>query len=202
MYSFKRLKMKIGFDVNTGIILLSSSSIIIIITLTSFSSDLDQKDGKFAIAQAQTSATFNLETLGTPLYHSNSVKMISQRVIDTEEIPKIEVSIIGKGTMAGIGNVTNIGTFIETYKTNKIIFGEGKGMITAGNGSNNSISWKSYDVGKINSDKSENYHGIMFFIGNNSSSNGSLRFLDNTAALYTSSVDTNGSTVRQIWQWK
>jgi hypothetical protein len=58
--------------------------------------------------------------------------MTALRVIDVGEVPKTEVSIIEKGTMVGIGNVTNIGTFVATYKTNRIIFGEGKGIITLG----------------------------------------------------------------------
>lgn len=50
--------------------------------------------------------------------------------------------------VADIGNVTNIGTFIETYKTNKIIFGEGKGLMTTENGGD-IISWVSYDKGSL-----------------------------------------------------
>lgn len=53
------------------------------------------------------------------------------------------------------------------------------------------------------SDKNESYHDIMFFLGgSNASSNGKLGFLINTTALYTTSVSVNGSTFRQIWQWK
>jgi hypothetical protein len=104
------------------------------------------------------------------------------RVIDVE-VPKTEMSIIEKGTMVGIGNVTDVGTFVATYKTNRIIFGEGKGIITVGNGisGNDTISWTSHDIGRINSDRSENYHGIMFFLGSNSTSSiGKLGFLSNS----------------------
>jgi hypothetical protein len=63
---------------------------------------------------------------------------------------------------------------------------EGKGMITAGNGINGNytIGWTSHDIGKINFDRSVNYHGIMFFLGsnNNTSSIRKLGFLSNTAA--------------------
>ena len=94
-------------------------------------------------------------------------------------------------------------------KPKKIIFGEGKGIITAensgsGGDSSDIITWTSHDIGKINSDRSENHHGIMFFIGGSSdiSSNGKLGFLNNTASLYRTSVSANGTTFRQIWQWK
>ncbi|HET7284625.1 MAG TPA: hypothetical protein VFI70_08060 [Nitrososphaeraceae archaeon] len=199
--------MKVCFRANTWLILLL---FIVIVALTLFSSssgDLTRKSAEFASAQTQTSdATIDLRgILGTPLYHSNNAKITALRVIDVGEVPKTEVSIIEKGTMVGIGNVTNIATFIEIYKTNKIVFSEGKGMITAGNGiaGDDTITWTSHDIGKINSDKSENYHGIMFFLGgNNTSSIGKLGFLSNTAALYTTSVANNGTTLRQIWQWK
>lgn len=203
--------MKVRFRVNTWLVLLLLLSFIVIVALTLFSSssgDVTQKSVEFAGAQTQTSdANIDLRgILGTPLYHSNNTKITALRVIDVAEVPKTEVSIIEKGTMVGIGNVTNIATFIEIDKTNKIIFSEGKGMITAGNdiGGGDTITWTSHDIGKINSDKSENYHGIMFFLGggnNNTSSIGKLGFLSNTAALYTTSVANNGTTVRQIWQW-
>ncbi len=200
------MNMKVCFGASTRLALLL---FIVITTITLFSSigDISKIAGNFASVQSQTNdTTIDLRTmLGTPLYHSNNTKITSQRVIDVGEVPKTEVSIIEKGTMVGIGNVTNIATFIEIYKTNKIIFSDGKGIITAGNGigGNDTIGWTSHDIGKINSDRSENYHGIMFFLGsNNTSSIGKLGFLGNTAALYTTSVGSNGTTLRQIWQWK
>ena len=122
-----KMKVKIWFRANTVAILLLLFIVIVIIitaTLTSFSSDLIQKSSKFASAQVQTNnnnaTTINLrEILGTPLYHSNSGKITALRVIDVGEVPKTEVSVMERGTMVGIGNVTNIGTFIETYKPTK-----------------------------------------------------------------------------------
>lgn len=121
-----KMKVKIWFRANTVAILLLLFIVIVIIitaTLTSFSSDLIQKSSKFASAQVQTNnnnaTTINLrEILGTPLYHLNSGKITALRVIDVGEVPT-EVSVMERGTMVGIGNVTNIGTFIETYKPTK-----------------------------------------------------------------------------------
>jgi hypothetical protein len=199
------MNMKVCFGASTCLAFL----FIVTANLTLFSSicGISQIAGNFASAQTQTNnATIDLRTiLGTPLYHSKNTMITSQRVIDVGEVPKTGVSIIEKGTMVGMGNVTNIATFIETYKTNKIIFSDGKGIITAGNGisGNDTIGWTSHDVGKINSDRSENYHGLMFFLGsNNTSSIGRLGFLSNTAALYATYVASNGTTLRQIWQWK
>lgn len=180
------------------------SFVVIIIILTSFSDDFIKKAYKFTSAQSTYNNTINLEqTLGTPLYHSSNSKLISLRVIDTSENLQTESTVMEKGIMTGIGNVSNIGTFIETYKTNKIVYGQGKGIISSEkNGNNDLITWKSYDIGTINPDRSKIYHGIIFFIYDNTYSNNSMRLLDNTAALYTTKVDTNGSTLRQMWQWK
>jgi hypothetical protein len=126
--------MKVCFKARRWLILLL---FIVIVTSTLFSSsdDIAQKAGKFASARTQTSnAAIDLKgMLGTPLYHSNNAKMTALRVIDVE-VPRTEMSIMEKGSMLGIGNVTNVGTFIATYKTNRIIFGDGKGIITVGNG--------------------------------------------------------------------
>jgi hypothetical protein len=77
--------------------------------------------------------------------------------------------------MVGIGYVTNIGTFLETNKSDKTISGQGKGIITNTDG--DLVMWTSYDLGQINSDKSEIYRGIIFF---DAVSKGKLDFLNNT----------------------
>jgi hypothetical protein len=99
--------------------------------------------------------------------------------------------------MVGIGYVTNIGTFLETNKSDKTISGQGRGIITTTDG--DLVMWTSYDLGQINSDKSEKYRGIIFF---DAVSKGKLDFLNNTVGLYASDVGSNGSSFRQIWQWK
>lgn len=133
----------------------------------------------------------------TPLYRSNSGNVTSINNLNDTELPETEVTFTENGTIIGIGNVTNIGTFLETHKSDNIIIGQGKGSIITDNGE--FINWTSYDLGEIALNKAEKYRGIIFF---NALSEGSLDFLNNTIGLYTSDVPNNGSSLRQIWQWK
>ena len=99
--------------------------------------------------------------------------------------------------MPQIGSVTNVGKFLETYNSNETIFGQGKGTITTKEG--DAVSWLSYDLGQMKSDKSQKYRGIIFF---NTGSKGQFEFLNNTIGLYTTTVGADGSSLRQIWTWK
>jgi hypothetical protein len=146
---------------------------------------------------AQVTVPNNTEISVSPLYHSNIGKVTSIKILNVTGFPRTEVSFTENGTMVDIGNVTNIGTFLETNKSDKSISGQGKGIIATTDG--DLVMWTSYDLGQINSDKSEKYRGIIFF---DAVSRGKLDFLNNTVGLYTSDVGSNGSSLRQIWQWK
>ena len=146
---------------------------------------------------AQVTVPNDTEISLTPLYHSNIGKVTSIKILNVTGFPRTEVSFTENGTMVGIGYVTNIGTFLETNKSDKAISGQGKGIITTTDG--DLVMWTSYDLGQINSDKSEIYRGIIFF---DAVSEGKLDFLNNTVGLYTSDVGSNGSSLRQISQWK
>ena len=54
----------------------------------------------------------------TPFYESNVGKIIGQRIVGTANgTPQIEHSIIENGTLKGVGNVTNLGTWISDLKS-------------------------------------------------------------------------------------
>ena len=79
-------------------------------------------------------------TLVNPFYQAKIAKVVSQRVLDTSEgSPQVELSTIQNGIIKGVGNVTNLATWINTLKSDKIIYGAGKGVITAENGE--MITW-------------------------------------------------------------
>lgn len=133
-----------------------------------------------------------------PLYESIAGKLTGIRILNDTKLHKTEVSFTENGTMSVIGNVTNTGTFLETFRSNETIFGQGRGIImSTGNGE--FINWTSYDLGQISPDKSERYRGIILF---DALSNGTFDFLNNTIGLYTTDVGSNGSSMRQIWLWK
>ncbi|MGB8100348.1 MAG: hypothetical protein WCE96_01585, partial [Nitrososphaeraceae archaeon] len=79
---------------------------------------------------AQVTVPNDTEISLSPLYHSIIGKVTSIKILNVTGFPRTEVSFTENGTMVGIGNVTNIGTFLETNKSDKSISGQGKGIIT------------------------------------------------------------------------
>ena len=69
--------------------------------------------------------------IGDLLYSTNNGNVTNVRILDTTDPIKTEVSFVEKGIINGTIQVTNQGTYIETYLSNDIIRGEGKGIIIA-----------------------------------------------------------------------
>ena len=61
--------------------------------------------------------------------------------------PKIEQSIIENGALKGVGNVTNIETWTNTFKSPTIVYGVGQGIITTSDGQD-MATWTGYDIGR------------------------------------------------------
>ena len=146
-------------------------------------------------------------TLGNPFYEGTSARLLSQRVLGTtsEGLPQIELSTIQDATIKGVGNVTNQATWINTYKTPKIVYAEGKGVITAENGE--MATWIASDIGRPDDKGVITYRGLIFFNTANSSSSdgGKLAFLDNMEALFITQVNVTSSDRPQatkMWEWK
>ena len=120
-------------------------------------------------------------TLVNPFYQAKITKVISQRVLDTSTskgLPQVELSTIQNGIIRGVGNVTNLATWTNTLQSDKIIYGAGKGVITAGNGE--MITWVANDIGRSDENGVITYRGLTFFNSANSSSAGgrNLAFLN------------------------
>jgi len=96
---------------------------------------------------AQVAVPNDSEISVSPLYHSNTGKVTSIKILNVTGFPRTEVSFTENGTMVGIGYVTNIGTFLETNKSDKTISGQGKGIITTTDG--DIVMWTSYDLDKL-----------------------------------------------------
>ena len=131
-----------------------------------------------------------------PFYESNVWKLIGQAV-SNNAAPQVQVSIVENGTMKGVGNVTNLETWWDTYKTPTIINALGRGILTTKDGQ--MATWTAQDVGRINLNTGiTTYNGIMFF---NTNSTGSLAFLNNLAGLHITQTD-NSMRTTNIWEWK
>lgn len=156
-----------------------------------------------------------------PFYQSTSSNVTSMRIVDVSPSGVTqEVSFVEKAFMRNIGNVTNAVTFVDNITRDgriTIVHGAGKGIITTENG--DTISWNSYGLGLpagygnrnnndtsatiasggLNTDRITTYRGIAFF----STDSERLSFMNNVVGLYISQVnDENGSSWRQIWEWK
>jgi hypothetical protein len=84
----------------------------------------------------------------SPFYESKDGKIIGQRIVSTGNgtTPQIEVSVIENGTMKGVGNVTSLGTWTNTFRS-RINYGFGQGVITTADGQD-MATWTGYGVGK------------------------------------------------------
>jgi hypothetical protein len=132
----------------------------------------------------------------SPFYESKVWKLIGQAVSNSAA-PQVQVSIVENGTMKGVGNVTNLETWWDTYKTPTIINALGRGILTTKDGQ--MATWTAQDVGRINLNTGiTTYNGIMFF---NTNSTGSLAFLNNLAGLHITQTDSSMRTTN-IWEWK
>jgi hypothetical protein len=146
----------------------------------------------------QNSTNIDMIKIGDLLYSTNDGNVTNVRILDITNPIKTEVSFVEKGIINETIQVTNQGTYIETYLSNDIIRGEGKGIITANN--DEIVTWQAYDNGRLlDSNDSQIYHGIIFF---NSHSPGKLSFLDNKVGLYIIEIGDDGIYSRYIWEWR
>jgi hypothetical protein len=187
-------------------VLLSITSIMIVIEnvqaiTTTLSSVIPGDDNKTTImSNNNNNATTSLGLIAaSPFYEANVGKIIGQRIVSTGDgtTPEVEQSILENGTIKGVGNVTSLGTWTNTFRSPGISYGVGQGVITTTDG-RDMATWTAYDIGRSNTDGVIIYHGISFF---NTNPTGKLAFLKNLEALHTTEVDGNKQTTK-MWEWK
>jgi hypothetical protein len=150
-----------------------------------------------------------------PFYQSISGNLTSVRVVSASPSVVIqEVSFIDKAFMRDIGNVTNIGTFVDHIDPNNgtIVHGIGKGIITLENEGGDMITWNSYDLGLtsygngnatavgdgLDRETITTYRGIVF-----NANSERLSFMNNIVGLYmTQVINGNGSGLGKVWEWR
>jgi hypothetical protein len=141
-----------------------------------------------------------------PFYRKVDGNLTNIEIVETSPSVVVQkVSFSEIGFMRNIGNVSNIGTFVENVYDNGTLYGVGKGVITTENG--DKISWNAYDIGltAVNGngnndtggalpiDRMPTFRGIIFL----STVSENLSFMNNVVGLYIN--DENG---RQIWEWR
>ena len=122
--------------------------------------------------------------------------MVVRHVLNVIGNPQLEYSIIENGTITGVGNVTNIQTWIDTLRTPKVTYGEGKGVIITDNGQR--ATWTGYDIGQLQNNGSIVYKGITIF---NSDATEDIAFLNNLVGLHITIVEGDIQATK-IWKWQ
>jgi len=139
----------------------------------------------------------DLEVDMYPFYESESGKIIGQSVQSvSNNSPQIKQTIMENGIIKNVGNVTNVQTWVNTFKSPMVFFGVGKGIMSTGDGQ--IATWKGYDIGKSSNNSAITYHGITFFDTN---STGKMSFLKNLIGLHMTKVSGNKQSTK-IWEWK
>jgi hypothetical protein len=89
---------------------------------------------------------------------------LATRVLNVIGESQLEYSIVENGTITGTGNVTNTQTWINTLRTPKVIYGEGKGVMITDDGQR--ATWTGYNIGQLQNNGSIIYKGITIFNSN------------------------------------
>jgi hypothetical protein len=136
-------------------------------------------------------------TIGNLIYE-NKGEITSQTVL---EGPTVQTSFSSNGTILnGINSidVTEIGTYTTTPRSNGVVYGEGQGVITGKN--NEIVTWSSQEIGIITPEKKIKFNGSIFFRA--LSPIGNLTFLDNKMGMFTFEVDASKNTLTKVWDVK
>jgi hypothetical protein len=179
--------------------LISTVAIEKVQTVTSFSSVIPS--GNHNNNKTTSDNSYSTGSLGliptTPFYESNVGKIIGQRIVSTANgTPQIEHSIVENGTLKGVGNVTNLETWISSLKSPNTYYGSGKGVITTADGQK--ATWSAYGIGRSKVNGGIIYHDVIFF---NNNSTGKIAFLNNLEGLRSAEVNGNKQSTK-TWEWK
>ena len=151
------------------------------------------------VVPSSFNATTSLGIAASPFYESKVGKLVGQKVVSTTNgiAPQMETTDIENGTIKGVGNVTNLYTWIDTVKSPRLIYGVGQGVITTADGQD-MATWIGYGLGRSNINGTITYHNIIIFTTN---STGKLAFLNNLCGLDISEADGT-KRVSKIYECK
>ena len=133
---------------------------------------------------------------GSPLYQETSHKKVGSVTVNTDPM-QTQDSFNATGILNGIGNITDLGTFVTTHLDKSNSTSIGKGNFTTIDGE--IANYTGHDVGKTDNNGIETYKGIQIFESN---PEGRLGFLDNVIGLYVYKYWPNGTASGIIWDWK
>lgn len=119
------------------------------------------------------------------IFNANTTEFLGIKNMSLMPYLVTEGHYIDHGILKNVGNVTNNKTFTNTYLSDELLVGRGKGTIETTDGQ--SIDWISTDLGRP-SDNQWVFQGVMLF---NNTQGESLSFLNNRIGLYNSTSEVN-----------
>ena len=133
---------------------------------------------------------------GSPIYQETSHKRVGSVTVNMDPM-QTQDSFNATGILNGVGNITDLGTFVTTHLDKSNSSSIGKGNFTTIDGE--IANYTGHDVGKTDDNGIETYKGIQIFKSN---PEGRLGFLDNVIGLYVYKYWANGTASGIIWEWK
>ena len=119
------------------------------------------------------------------IFNANTTEFLGIKNMSLMPYLVTEGHYIDHGILKNVGNVTNNKTFTNTYLSDELLVGRGKGTIETTDGQR--IDWISSDLGRP-SDNQWVFQGVILF---NNTQGESLSFLNNRIGLYNSTSDVN-----------
>ena len=94
------------------------------------------------------------------IYNSNTSQSLGSKNISLTPYRMTEEHYFEHRILINVGNVTNNQTFLNTYLSDELLLGRGKGTIETADGQN--ISWISSDLGRLSGNQWV-FYGVMLF---------------------------------------
>lgn len=121
-------------------------------------------------------------------------KVVYSKVLEVTN-PTMETTVESHGKINDV-EVSETITFVSSPIGNGTFHGIGKGIVLAGS---EMATFTGEALGSVGPSGTMRWHGSTIF---KTESNGKLRFLNNTFAVFEAEIDTNQDFVEQTWIWK
>jgi hypothetical protein len=158
----------------------------------------NQNLSKYIITEAQINNLTNAmnAAFGKPFYVLGNSQDLSSQVTSTNPLETRDTYKVN-GTMKEVGNISETGTYVSTYRPGSI-HSVGSGTLSTLDGTG-TATFTAADEGKQDASGSILYKGIVFY---RADLGGKLGFLDNKIGLYVYWQDANGNDWSKVWEWK
>jgi hypothetical protein len=121
------------------------------------------------------------------------VFVTGQRIVNVDTM---ETTVSSSGNVRGT-QVTQVLTFVGEPPSKGVLHGIGRGMTMAAG--SDIATFTGEGVGRFGSSGSISWRGSIFY---NTSSTGSLSFLNNLVEVFEAEIDAAGNFSHKAWEWK